>query len=198
MTIESAVADLTTATNTLTSAVLVQQTNVSAAISTFANTTNRVQTGLNLVSNTSDADKPVSVAQLAVINTKQDILQDGINISTVNGVSLLGGLPLVIARSATSLVSLTYDSRGLLRDTPMVPSIQDDSVVVEGIGILLFVSSQLEPDDDETCFTAALGQWLLSVPAYDLLSAWALIEDSIRDELDEDEFLRFSNYIIKT
>lgn len=183
MTIESAVSDLTTATTTLTTAVGTQQASIVAAVATFAATTGRVNTGLNNVDNTHDVDKPLSTAAIATLATKQLTLVSGVNISTVNGQSLLGGSPLVIARSATSLTSLAYESRGTLRTTLPQP---DDSVVIEGLGLYMWVATQLEPDDDETCFNTAMGQWLLDVPAYDLLASWALIEDSIRDEDKED------------
>jgi hypothetical protein len=37
---------------------------------------------------------------------KKDVLVDGLNLSTVNGISLLSGTPLVVERSATSLGKL--------------------------------------------------------------------------------------------
>jgi hypothetical protein len=195
MTIESAVADLTTATNTLTSAVAVQQTAIQSAVGLFADLTSTVDTQLNNVNNTADADKPVSDDTVTALGLKQDTLVDGTNISTVNGVSLLGGTALVIERSATSLSERDYQGRVALRGlTPQV----DDSVLVEGLGLFMFVSSQDEPDDDETCFTTASGQWLLSVPAFDLTDAMGMYEEAIRDELDEDESIRFEAYLTKT
>jgi len=193
MTIETEIAALGTATTALTSAVLTQQTSVAAAVAIFEDTTSRVN-ALNLVDNTTDADKEVSTAQQTALDAKQITLVSGTNISTVNGVSLLGGSPLVIARSATSLVALAYQDRATLRSVPQLPSVLDDSVVIEGLGLFMFVDTTQEPDDDETCFTATTGQWLLSVPAYDLLSAMALVEDSYRDDLDEDESTRFAAY----
>jgi hypothetical protein len=106
----------------------------------------------------------------------------------VNGISLLGGLPLVIARSATSLNRVTYDNRGTLRSTV---SIIDDSSLVEGLGLFMWTDTQLEPDDDETCFNTPnisitvgavttvtpAGQWLLQVPATDLLADWNAPQD---------------------
>lgn len=193
MTIETEVAALTTSTTDLVTAVGLQQIAVAAAVAIFEDTTSRVN-ALNLVDNTTDADKEVSTAQQTALDAKQITLVSGINISTVNGVSLLGGSPLVIARSATSLVALAYQDRATLRSVPQLPSVLDDSVVIEGLGLFMFVDTTQEPDDDETCFTATTGQWLLSVPAYDLLSAMALVEDSYRDDLDEDESTRFAAY----
>ena len=64
----------------------------------------------------------------------------------------------------------------------------DDSIIVEGLGMFMWVTTQLEPDDDETCFsTPSSGQWLLMTPAFDLLAAYELFEDSVVDEFIEDE-----------
>jgi hypothetical protein len=111
MTIETEVAALTTSTTDLVTAVGLQQTAVTNAVTAFTDVTTRVNTGLNLVENTADADKPVSTAQQTEIDTKQNVLQSGVNISTVNGVSLLGGAPLVIERAPTEIAAKTYDNR---------------------------------------------------------------------------------------
>lgn len=202
MTIETEVAALTTATNSLTSAVAVQQTSVDAARALFAATTATVNNDLNLVDNTSDADKPVSDATFFAIDvvsdasvaglaTKQETLISGDNISTINGISLLSGTPLILVRSATSLSSLPYEQRGTLKIDPEsgeAPYLVDDSVVVEGLGMFMWVDTQIEPDDDETCFsTPSSGQWLLVTPAFDLLSAYALVEDAYINEYIEDQ-----------
>jgi hypothetical protein len=191
MTIESSVSDLTTATTDLTTAVGVQQAAVAAAVALFAATTASVDNDLNLVDNTSDADKPVSTATQTELDLKQVTLVSGVNISTVNGASVLSGVPLVVERSATSLASLPYAQRNTLYLDPAAGNPQnvvDDSVVVEGLGTFMWVDSQLEPDDDETCFsTPSSGQWLLAVPAYDLISAYQLVEDAVVDEFIEDQ-----------
>jgi hypothetical protein len=195
MTIESEVAGLTTTAQNLFNAATTSKTAVDDAVALFAATTSRVVDELNNVNNTADADKPVSDDTATALGLKQDTLVDGTNISTVNGVSLLSGTPLVIERSATSLSERAYEDRGVLRGlTPQV----DDSVLVEGLGLFMFVSSQDEPDDDETCFTTASGQWLLSVPAFDLTDAMGMYEEAIRDELDEDENIRFEAYLTET
>jgi hypothetical protein len=208
MTIESELSDIVDEVAGLTAAVTTQQSGVTSAVAAFAATTARVD-ALPLVDNTADLAKPVSTATQAEIDTKQDVLQDGVTISTVNGVSLLGGSPLVIARSATSLVAEAYEGRSNLRLDPgvVVPSVADDSVVVEGLGLFMFVGSRAEPDDDETCFTPVTvedlgadpvivgGQWILSVPAHDLIDAMSSFEDEFRNDLDEDENTRFAAYI---
>jgi hypothetical protein len=191
MTIESSVSDLTSATTDLTSAVGVQQAAVAAAVALFAATTATVDDDLNLVDNVADADKPVSDAAQAELDLKQVTLVSGVNISTINGASVLSGAPLVVERSATSLATLPYDQRASLKIDPAAgnpPYVVDDSVVVEGIGTLMWVDTQLEPDDDETCFsTPSTGQWLLAVPAYDLLAAYEMVEDALIDEFIEDQ-----------
>jgi hypothetical protein len=191
MTIESAVADLTTATTDLTTAVGVQQAAVDAAVAAFASTTASVENDLNLVDNTSDADKPISTATQAELDLKQIALVSGVNISTINGLSVLSGVPLVVERSPTSLSSLAYDQRGTLKLDPTIGNpvyVVDDSVIVEGLGLFMWVDSQLEPDDDETCFsTPSSGQWLLRVPGFDLLEAYELVEDAFIDEYIEDQ-----------
>lgn len=192
MTIESSVAALTSATTTLTTAVGVQQQALTKAVSAFVGITSRVNDGLNLVNNTPDLSKPVSIATKAALDLKQAALVSGLNISTINGFSLLGGEPLVIVRSATSLNRVAYDDRGALRaSTPQV----DDSTLIEGLGLFMWVDSVVEPDDDETCFTTSSGQWLLQAPAWDLISAWGLHDSAYADDWREDESSRFAAYL---
>lgn len=182
MSIESEIAALTTSTTALIAAVGAQQITVTDAISAFNSVITKVNTELNLVDNTSDIDKPVSTLTQNLLDEKQETLVSGVNISTVNGLSLLEGEPLVIARSATSLNRVTYDNRGSLRSS--VSEI-DDSTMVESLGLFMFVDTQEEPDDDETCFTAATGQWLLQTPAFDLTEALTTIESAVIDDYIE-------------
>ena len=194
MTIETAIANLTASTTSLTNAVGLQQIEVTAAVLAFVGTTTRVN-ALNLVENTPDADKEVSTATQAGLDLKQATLQSGVNISTINGQSILTGQPLVIQRSATSINRVSYDDRGTLRSlSPQV----DDSTFVESLGLFMWINSKLEPEDDETCLNTAQGQWLLRAPAWDLLDAWALHEQSITDDWREDEPMRFAAYLIAT
>jgi hypothetical protein len=155
----------------------------------YVTTKNKVDTGLNLVSNTADADKPISLASIAeflkYVKTS--------NLATINGQPLNTGLALVIQRSATSLNKVSYDDRGTLRS--LSPQL-DDSTVIENIGLFVWINTKLEPDDDETCFTTATGQWLLRCPSWDLIDAWNLHEQSITDDWREDEAKRFATYLI--
>ena len=194
MTIETEVAALTTSTTELVTAVGLQQTTVTNAVTAFTDVTTRVNSGLNQVDNTADADKPVSTATQTAIDVKQAALVSGVNISTVNGVSLLSGTPITVERGATELRTRTYENRATLKT--LTSSVEDDSAVVEGIGLFEFVTTELEPEDDETCFTVpGVGQWLLAVPAFDLISAYRYFEDAIRDEWDEDENIRLNSYL---
>ena len=155
---------------------------VNTTVANFEQTITRVN-NLNQVDNVSDLDKPISNLALAALATKQVTLVDGDTISTVNGVSLLSGVPLVVQRSATSLVSLSYETRGTLR-TPIIPLPEpDDSVVIEGLGLFMYVLGSEEPDDDETCFTLVdpisslpIGQWLLRVLAFEIQNVHLHIE----------------------
>jgi hypothetical protein len=192
MTLEAAVSALTTATTELTIAVGIQQDSVTEAVIAFNGITTRVESGLNNVNNTTDISKPVSSLTQSALNAKQSTLISGVNISTVNGQSLLGGAPLVIQRSATSINYVSYDDRATLR--ALAPEL-DDSTVVPGLGLFQWVNSTNEPDDDETCFTTSAGQWLLQAPAWDLVDAWNLIEKSITDDFIEDESIRFAAYL---
>jgi len=192
MSLEIAVAALATSTTALTTAVGVQQSAVVAAVAKFDATTTRVN-ALNLVENTADLSKPASNATITELAKKQNTLVSGVNISTVNGQSLLGGEPLVIARGATSLNRVAYNDRGTLRTTT---SQLDDSTLVEGLGLFMWINTQEEPDDDETCFNTSAGQWLLAAPAWDLIDAWNSVEQNITDDWREDEPARFAEYLL--
>ena len=54
---------------------------------------------LNNVNNTSDANKPVSTAQQAALDAKQDTLVSATNIKTINGSSILGSGDIVVSGS---------------------------------------------------------------------------------------------------
>lgn len=106
--------------------------------------------------------------------------------------SLSGSLPALEARLAAvesgTFLSLSYESRGDLRaGTPTA----DQMAVVEGLGLFIFRPGSDEPDDDESCFAASNGRWLLEAPHWDVVDAWQLPDDEARDAWDEDEPLRF-------
>lgn len=197
MSVETQVASLTTATTSLLSAVAIQKLAVDFSVANFTVVTNRVNNELNLVDNTPDIDKSLSNADVIALGLKVNTS----DLATINGQPINTGLNLVIARSRTEIETVSYVNRGLLR-TPItsMPSF-DDSIIVEGIGLLVFVESVLEPDDDETSFTAInpatllpYGQWLLSVASPDLNDSWATDERSFRDDYDEDERDRLTKF----
>lgn len=192
MTIETEVAALTAATTQLVTNVGVQQAGINATVASFASVIGAVEGGLNNVNNTSDADKPISLASAAALAGKQSTLESGTSLATVNGVNLLEGGNVVVPRGPTTLNAIAYDDRATLR-TLASPQ-PDDSNVVQGLGLFMFVGSTLEPDDDETCFTNGTGQWLLSVPSFDLTSAYDLVESEIQVEQFEDEVSRLSAF----
>lgn len=162
------------------------------ATNKFETTIARVN-ALSNVDNVADVNKVISFFTQAEINKKQDLLKSGENLSTINGMSLLTGLPLVIERSATSLNRIQYDDRAALRATT---SQVDDSSIVEGLGLFMWVNSQEEPDDDETCFTTDTGQWLLQAPSLELINAWDLYDTSFTEEWREDEAKRFAEFLL--
>lgn len=59
-------------------------------------TLDKATLGLGSVDNTADMDKPVSMAQQAALDQKQNALVSGENIKTINGMSILGGGDIVI------------------------------------------------------------------------------------------------------
>lgn len=67
---------------------------------------------LNLgnVNNTSDLDKPISSAQQAALNLKQDTLISGVNIQTLNGGSILGTGNITIDKNTLGLSNVDNTS----------------------------------------------------------------------------------------
>jgi hypothetical protein len=167
----------------------------------YSSTKATVDNDLNLVDNTSDADKEISLAGLAefLLYVKSS------NLATVNGQPLDTGLALLLASSPTSLISVLYDDRPDLR-TPGTPQPQTgDSMVLQFLGLFQFYETLDEPDDDETCFTAIdndtgspYGQWLLRVPAYEWTESHEKIEftalEEWRDDITESTDLLIADY----
>lgn len=86
-----------------------------------------------------------------------------------------------------AIASYTYADRAQLRTTT------GTHAVVEGLGLFEYAPGSDEPDDDESCFATASGKWLMVCPHWDVVSAWQLPDDAVRDEYDEDEPLRFAS-----
>jgi hypothetical protein len=197
-TTEHALAQLTTAVSDQTSAVAAQQLQVNNTVIAFGLTTNKVDTELNLVDNTADVDKPISSLQQQAIDSMQPTLVSGANISTVNGESLLSGTPLVIARGQVEIPILAYEDRDELR-TPVVPiPLAGDVVTIPHLGQLQFNSTLEYLDDDEMVYQAVspadgvtpIGQWVLTLPAYEWTEAQKMFEHAVMWEWMEDSDLR--------
>lgn len=89
--------------------------------------------------------------------------------------------------SGGGMPSYTYDQRGDLRAS------SGQFAVVDGLGLFQHVAGSDEPDDDESCFATATGRWLLQAVHWDVVDAWQLPDDAVRDDDDEDEPLRFAS-----
>jgi len=77
--------------------------NLIAHLTNYANPHNvtKAQVGLGNASNTSDANKPVSIATQTALNLKQNTLVSATNIKTINGATILGSGDLVIGAGVT-------------------------------------------------------------------------------------------------
>jgi hypothetical protein len=199
-TTEHALEELTDAITLQTSAVATQQTQVNSVISAFAATTTRINELPN-VENTADVDKPLSSA----IITEFLNYVETTNLATINGLPINTGLALLIASSPTSLTSALYDSRAALRNPVDPQPIAGDALILEYLGLFQFYTTVVEPDDDETCFTAndtvtglPYGQWRLRVPAYEWTEAHEKIEfralEEWRDDMDSTMALLLIEY----
>jgi hypothetical protein len=71
-------------------------------------TLDKTAVGLGNVDNTSDANKPVSTATQTALNAKQDTLNSGTNIKTINGQSILGSGNLSISGGSGGATNLGY------------------------------------------------------------------------------------------
>ena len=167
----------------------------------YASTKTVVDTQLNLVDNTADADKPISALSLAEFLTYVKTS----TLATINGQALNTGQNLLIASSPTSLTSELYDNRNSLRNPISPQPIAGDALILEYLGLFQFYESVDEPDDDETCFTSndsdtglPYGQWLLRVPSYEWTEAHEKIEfralEEWRDDMDTSMTLLLANY----
>jgi hypothetical protein len=200
MSVETELQALTTNVTTLVNNVNTQQALINTnkvlwdnAVTDLATLTTEVTISGNVI----DSDRPTRTATTVSLALKQDTLLSGNNIRTINGSTLLGSTDLVIAITSVSCVVLQYEDRSNLRLDPTTANLVNDTVKVEGLGTFVWYSTTNEPDDDETCFTSGtlLGQWQLSEPSYDLIQAHALVEKSFRDELNEDEEVRYAAYL---
>ncbi len=96
-----------------TSTLLVKANNLSDVQSA---PTSRTNLGIGNVDNTSDANKPISIATATALSGKQATLVSGSNIKTINGSSVLGSGDLVIGggnfiQAGTGAVTLTMQNK---------------------------------------------------------------------------------------
>lgn len=121
----------------------------------------------------SDADVTAHEAAPNPHPQYQALLESGTNLKTINGESLLGEGNLVISGGgggnpagpyASGISWYPYALRADLR--------ADDSAgyaVVDSLGLFAWYAGSTEPDDDETCFAADGGRWLLQAPHWDAI-----------------------------
>jgi hypothetical protein len=103
-----------------------------------------------------------------------------------------GAMP--IWKDYRNTVLLDYADRGTLRTTV----VDDKSLaVVEELGLFVYsATSTEEPDDDETCFSTAEGQWLLESVHWNLISAWQFPDWQYTRDTLEDLNERISDSVI--
>ena len=131
VTMSSTANDVTINATVDTSTLLVKSNNLSDVQSV---TSSRVNLGLGNVDNTSDANKPISVATASALATKQPTLVSASNIKTINGSSILGSGDLVVSgasnfvQAGTGAVTRTMQNKG--RE---IFSVKDFGAVGDGV-----------------------------------------------------------------
>jgi hypothetical protein len=85
--------------------------------------------GLEYVDNTSDLDKPISNAVQNALDQKQDVLESGVSLKTINGNSLLGSGDLTISGGGTGV---TDGDKGdiVVSDSGTVWTIEDGTLTI--------------------------------------------------------------------
>ena len=71
----------------------------------------------------------------------------------------------------SNLLYYAYEDRGLLRTFSPQNGTQ---VLVDGLGLFIYTVGSDQPDDDESCFVAQGGSWILQYVAWDLVNNWQL------------------------
>lgn len=85
--------------------------------------------------------------------------------------------------SGGSISYYAYDDRDDLRS--LTPT-DNEMCIIDGLGLFVFKTGSDEPDDDESCFATTSGRWLLEAVHWDVVDAWQLPDNSVRDEDIED------------
>jgi hypothetical protein len=117
---------------------------------TFA-TLNKAAVNLASVDNTSDANKPISIATQTALNSKQNTLVSGTNIKTINGTSVLGSGDLTVSGSSDIKVLKTVITSAEVLNiftTPkvIVPAIAGKIIVPTNIVIVINYNSSTYSD----------------------------------------------------
>lgn len=102
--------DITINSTVDTSTLLVKSNNL---IDLQSIPTAKNNLGINNVDNTSDANKPISIATASALATKQVTLVSGSNIKTVNGNSLLGSGNIAVGSPWLNVVDFGADITGV-------------------------------------------------------------------------------------
>lgn len=71
----------------------------------------------------------------------------------------------------SNLPYYAYEDRGLLRTYSPQNGTQ---VLVDGLGMFIYTVGSDQPDDDESCFVAQGGSWILQYVSWDLVNNWQL------------------------
>jgi hypothetical protein len=98
--------------------------------------------GLENVNNTSDTNKPISLAVQSALDAKQDTLSSGVNIKTINGESIVGGGNIVVSggsggggSGATNLSvgAVTTTTLNVISDTGTAATIPAGTTTAAGL-----------------------------------------------------------------
>jgi hypothetical protein len=130
-----------------------------------------------------DTDIPTVAASQAEMEVgTETALRSMSPLRVAQAIEALGG------SGGTSLLALSYDNRADLRTDET-----SGWAVVDGLGLFQYVAGSDEPDDDESCFATTNGRWLLQAVHWDVVDAWQLPDDEVRDEADEDAETRLTD-----
>lgn len=111
----------------------ISATNVQTALNEL-DTEKASAASVSNVDNTSDANKPVSVAQQAALDLKQAFLVSGTNIKTVNNTSLLGSGDIAITGLAAGSSPLIAGKQGYLFTPQYVLGNGQDDFEISNLG----------------------------------------------------------------
>jgi hypothetical protein len=129
-----------------------------------------------------DADIPTVAASQAEMEAgTETALRSMSPLRVAQAVAALGG-------AGGSLTAVAYEGRADLRTDET-----SGWAVVDGLGLFQYVAGSDEPDDDESCFATTNGRWLLQAVHWDVVDAWQLPDDEVRDEADEDAETRLTD-----